>query len=237
MRRAKVERHREPVLFGDGIEEEPNRVTLRIRADRFGFGDDLRTPVGDRDLAGQPRFLPLARDRRFEYDPVDLQLADIDIDIGEQRFARVGHVLERGEAFDGHRPGGRRADVDVIGEEGEWAPVDLDLWRGDKTPLRIRYRKVADDHLAIERAIEAADADLHPVFEVIFFDLGYDEAAPSVAVQADQEQRDERDRAQQCDSRPARQAARPGLAARLSRLGRRFRVRFDGHQNAWPIET
>src|SRR3546814_8956273 len=81
----------------------------------------------------------------------------------------------------------------MVRQKGKGPPVDPQFGRGQETPLGIGQRKVAHDHLAIERAVEAADTDLHPVLEFIFLDLGDHETAPRVAVEADQEKRDECD--------------------------------------------
>src|SRR3546814_9968399 len=81
----------------------------------------------------------------------------------------------------------------MIGEIADRPPVDAQFGRAQEDALRIGQREIANDHLAIKRAVEPADADLHPVLELIFFDLGDDEAPSGVAVQADKKQREEQE--------------------------------------------
>src|SRR3546814_1614699 len=81
--------------------------------------------------------------------------------------------------------------------------------RAQEDALRIGQREIANDHLAIKRAVEPADADLHPVLELIFFDLGDDEAPSGVAVQADTKQREEQEEPEQPEPDPAQNRQRP----------------------------
>ncbi len=203
LRRRNVQCHRQPVCLGNGVEQQRQRIALCIGPDRLGIGGDLGAAIGDCDLARQPPFLSLTSDRRFKNQAIDAHRADVDIKIGQQRLAGVGHDPEFGRLAHRHRRSGRRANVNMVREIADRPPVDPDLGRRQEHPLRIGQREVADHHLAIKGSVEPADADLHPVFELMFFDLGDHEAASGIAVQPDEEQREQQDQPQQRQTKPA----------------------------------
>ena len=236
LRRCHVHGDVKPVRFGYRVEQQRQRVAPGIGADRCGSRRDLRAPIGDSDLSRQPGDLPLTGDGGVKNETVNAQRADVDIEIGQQRLARIGHDLECGHLAHRHRRGGRRADIDMICEIAEWAPIDPDLRRLQEHTLGIGQSEVADDHLAIKRPVEPPDANLHPVFEFIFLDLGNNEAPPGIAVEPDQEQREQQDQPQQRQADPAQD--RHGPIARLcTHRGIDRHGRVISHQNACPIET
>ncbi len=231
-----VERQRQAVLFGHRVEKQREPVALRLAADGLGLRRHLRAPVGDRDLAVDAEFLPRARHRRLDDEPVDAQPPDVDIEVGKQGFAGVGRRTECGQPLQHDRRGGRRTDIDMVIEIGERPPVDPDLGRAQEHAFRIGQREVAHHHRAVERSVEPADADLHPVRKFIFLDLGDDKAAPGVAVETDDEQCDQREQPADDDPRPAQHAARPRVTPPRRRVIHRLGGAL-GHQKACPIET
>ena len=124
----------------------------------------------------------------------------------------------------------------MIREIAEWAPIDLHFRRLQENALGIGQREVADDHAAIKRPVEPTDADLHPVFEFKFLDLGNDESSPGITIEAYQEQREQQDQPEQRQADPAQNRHWPVPPFRACRpfsgLGR-----VPGHQKACPIDT
>ena len=190
---------------------------------------------------------PLARDRRLGGEAVDPQLADIDVDVGQQR-PFLGRRLEYGGAAQHHALRGQRTQVDVVAEIGERPPVDLDLGREQELALLIGHRQPAQHHRAIERPVDSADLDLEPAFELELLDLVGNEAVAGAGVEQEYAEREQRCEADDKADRPFGDGQRP--VARLAnhddfRLGL-GRIGFGGlghrsflarHQNACPIET
>src|SRR3546814_18322492 len=96
----------------------------------------LRAAVGDRDLARKPRLLPLAGNGGGEDDPVDLQPCDVDVDIGKQRLAGVGHRLEFGAPPDLDPLPGSPAPIDMVRPKGNGPQVEPQFGTGQETPHR-----------------------------------------------------------------------------------------------------
>ena len=179
------------------------------------------------------RHLPFASDGRLENEAIDAQAADVDVDIGKQRIARVGNRLELRHALQSNFLGGRRANVDMVGKIGKGPPVDPQFGRRQKYARGVRQGEIAHDHRAVKRSVEPTDADLHPVFKLKLFDLGNDEAPSGIAVEPDEKECEQRDKTEDRNRGAARDARGP---ARCCRIGGDRRRLFH-HQKACPIDT
>ena len=118
---------------------------------------------------------PLAADRRFGDEIRDAERADIDIVIRQQRIVARRRFSKFGRARQSDALGGQRADIDMAAQEFERAPVDAHFRRSQEHALRVGHGDIVQDHLAIERAFDASDIDLHPVLEFEPGDLIGDE--------------------------------------------------------------
>ena len=186
--RIEGEAERQPVLFGHGVELEVDAVAALppLAADDRTLKCDLRAAVGDVGGAVDRGDLPLAGDGRFEDEAIDPQPADVDVVIGQQRRVAPGSDLELRQAGkgDGCRDGA--AQVDVVARVGGRAPVELHLGRGQEHALGVGQGQAVDRHPAIERTVDSPDADLHAILELESRNAARDEAAPGIAVEAEE---------------------------------------------------
>ena len=220
----------ELVVVRHRVEHEMQCVAARDvgGAQRGGVDGQLRAPVGDVCLAVDADDMLLARHRRGDDEAADVQLADVDIEIGQRRCVgidRRGRRRQRGTALERHQLGRQVPDVDMVADEGEGAPVDRQPWRGQEHALGVRHAHVGQRHAAIERAIDPPDLDVEPRRGGVAAKLiGY-EAPPRIGVDAQHdEQQQDQDRGDG-DPQPA-QEAQPERAR-----GQRLHG-VIGHQNA-----
>ena len=63
----------------------------------------------------------------------------------------------------------------MIVDEFKGSPVDIDLRRGGEHPILVVYLHVSQRHRAIERPVDATDADVQAAFQLVSGDLFNDE--------------------------------------------------------------
>ena len=128
----------------------------------------------------------------------------------------------------------------MVVDEGEGAPIEAKLRRRQKLALRIGNRKVVHHHRAVDRTLDPADTDLHPVLEFKGFDLVYDEPLARRGVEDEQYRRDQQDEADQHDADPFRDRPPPMAPTRFFVSLAFLHGIHDllvRHQNACPIDT
>ena len=250
-----IERDVEAIVVRHRIEFERDPIAARpaLPRDRRCVERDLRAPVRDIRPAADRGDAAFPADRRFGDEIVDPEFADVDIVIRQQRIVARRCFGEFGQALQSDARRDQRADVDMAAQEFERSPIDAHFGRGQEHALRVGDGDVVQDHLAIERAFDAPDIDLHAVLEFEPGDLVGDEALARPGIEPEDQRADQQDDAAQYDRGPFRDFATDMTLAmrrfrrfvRLSRFldrdGFGSALLFDrsivSHQNACPIET
>ncbi len=176
------------------------------------------------------QFAPLTRNGGLSHQPVNPQPVNIDIEIGQERRIRPGH-LEGRDPLQHHRLRGGGSDIDMVGKVGKRPPVKLDHGGAQELPAGIKGRHPDQAGLPIERTFNPPDLDPQAIGEGHARQLPRHEIAPRSGVEARQQQTNQNYQAQQCQSQPPAQVWPPRRGG-LFRFGR-SRV----HQKACPIET
>ena len=190
-----------------------------MRVDESAAGMDL-------GLAAQRRDVAPADHRRFEDDPAEPQLADMDVEVGQDRPLPLGLAkLRPAQHVDVLRD--EAVDDQLLADEASRPPVELDDRRLQEDALRIADLQVVDGQRAEQRAVDPPDAEGQPGIGRDPLQLAGDEAAARAGVERGEgeEAGDEQhaDRDHRADQDAAQRAPVVGLGV--------------GHQKACPIET
>ena len=147
--------------------------------------------------------MPFAGDGLGNIQFTDFKFSNIDIEVGQQgAFGRRGQKFGHAQKFRlGHD---QRANIYMTSDKGQGPPVHFDCLCGCKNAFGIPYFEIDNFHLAINRAIDPADFELHAIFELKRFDLLFNEAMTAAAIEPDiarrhQNQQERNQRAQTDD--------------------------------------
>ncbi len=160
----------------------------------------------------------LARDAFGKDNAVNLQLTDIDIQIGQQRVASVGHHAECRHPCDVERGRAQRGDVYAAGEIRQRVPIKPDFRRTGKAALGIAELDIAQDGIAVNRTLNFPDTDVEAIFHFERSNLPRDKIPSRLGIQPHIAAGDHQQ--QQCHDRPGPDGYAP-----------------PHHQNACPIDT
>src|SRR5262249_29777267 len=117
---------------------------------------DQRAAGSNVSAAAQTAAACLPAGLRRDVEPVNAELADVNVKLGKDRPFLLGW-LELGESDQSEPFGGQAVDVQRVVEPGPRRPVELDLRRGQEDPALVRHGDVAELGLTEDRAIDPAD--------------------------------------------------------------------------------
>ncbi len=178
----------EPVLVGRGIEQDVQPVAL-VAA---GLGGDVELLVQDMGGAVEIEIIGGAEDRLIELDQVELDAADVDLQVWKQGtglFLVLGRVeLRLAQHLD--LGAGQVDNIDMFAEIAERMPVEMDQVALQEDALGVVEFQAVDGHVAVERAVEAVDADLEAGIELQAGGVLDQDAPADGCVEAGQEDAD-----------------------------------------------
>ena len=158
------------------------------------------------------------RDAFCKDNAVNLQLANVDIQIGQQRVAPVGQYAECGHPRNVERGRTQRGNVYAAGEIRQRVPIKPDFRRTGKAALGIAELDIAQDGIAVNRALNFPDTDIEAIFHFDRSNLPRDKIPSGLGIQPHIAAGDNQQ--QQCNDRPRPYGNAP-----------------PHHQNACPIDT
>ena len=138
-------------------------------------------------VSGDRQFVTLAGNRRLQDQPADVEPADVEQDVGNERSVGI-HRAQRRQAGKRRLRYPQRVDVDVAAAHvGHEVVVDLRLRHGEECALRVGEGQAAEGDVAPDIAVDPLDVDLEAGRELKIVDPLDDEAPAGIAVQPDQE--------------------------------------------------
>jgi hypothetical protein len=222
----------EMVAVGLGVEVQAELVAAaldgRVEADEGSAGADLH-------FAGEAADAGLAGHRGVDPDLGDIEMADVDVEAGEDR-PRLLRRHQLGQAVEEDEIGIEPVDRQAVGHPGERVPVRLDQRGLGEQPLGVVEPDVAKPRVVPDRAFDPADADLEARGRRHRGDAIGDEAVAGGGVEQNRDDRGDHDEGEgEADDELGEAAHRPAVKA--APLGRGRRGFLVVHQNAWPRET
>ena len=204
----------ETIIVGHGIQFQDDAITTQAARRR---GDDCAA-IGNLHLAGQRCDLFLAGDAFGKDNAVNVQLANVDIHIRQQRVTPVGHHAKCRHPRDVERWRAQRGDVYAAGEMRQRGPIKPDFRRTGKAALGIAELDIAQDGIAVNRTLNFPDPDVEAIFHFERSNLPRDKIPSGLGIQPHIAAGDHQQ--QQCHDRPGPDGYAP-----------------PHRQNACPIDT
>src|ERR1051326_3366650 len=104
--------------------------------------------------------MALAGYRGIDQQPADMKMAEVEIDVREERAVGIGARPEGGKAHQMRGGAVERAYVDMAAQVSEGTVIHVGPVGVKEDALRIGERDVDQPHLAEDRALDPADMDL-----------------------------------------------------------------------------
>ena len=214
----------EAIIVGAAVERDAERVAAIERA--RGQIDD-RAAAANIGVARDGRGLGAARDAGRDRQLADRKLHQANVEAGQDRSLPLGRI-EFGQFVQGGARDHQPVDVQPVGQPGEGPPFQFDPGRIEEAAIGVGQDQVMQHCLAIDAAVDPADADLQAGPGLDGRDARHEEAMPRPGIEPGERSRHDQQQRGEQPRDPALPAPVPGTAADRRGGG----GGFVGHQKA-----